>query len=354
MRNVVRLRICFISIALLIASAAGAAEETGIAAHRPIIAGACRACVWGPLAEVVRDAMKPAGYDVQVCYNCNQTDSPRYVAYAWKPKPPTAHNLELGDPPPPNGPVDFGVTESNFLSWIYEGKYLYAKDGPQRQLRLLAMIEDPVYILVAVKKDSGITDLSQLAARKQPLRILTEDDPWVAPILQRYHLTRKEVESRGGKFVNAMGLKKDPSFDVIISSLGSLAANLESNVWYEMSQKFDLRYLDVPRDVLTEIVNTLGGELTEVPYGYLRGVDRRIPTAGRSGQAVYGRADMPDDFAYAVAKALDEQQGLLKWSIRPFSYNVHTVWKNGPVQLHPGAERYYRERGYIEMSPTNK
>lgn len=71
---------------------------------------------------------------------------------------------------------------------------------------------------------------------------------------------------------------------------------------------------------------------------------------GRSGQAIFGRADMPDDFAYAVAKAMDEKQSLLKWAIRPFSYNVHTVWKNGPVKLHPGAERYYREVGYLKSA----
>ena len=115
-----------------------------------------------------------------------------------------------------------------------------------------------------------------------------------------------------------------------------------------MSQKFDLRYLDIEREVLEGIVSTLGGEMMEVPFHYMRGIDRKILSAGRSGHVIYGRADMPDDFAYAAAKALDEKQGLLKWAIRPFSYNVHTVWKNGSVKLHPGAERYYRERGYMK------
>ncbi len=38
---------------------------------------------------------------------------------------------------------------------------------------------------------------------------------------------------------------------------------------------------------------------------------------------------MPGDFAYAVAKALDERQTLLHWSHMPLSYNEHTVWKCG-------------------------
>jgi uncharacterized protein len=336
------------AVASLTALDTALAQNNGFKTRRPIVAAACPTCVWGPLAEIVREALKPQGYDIRICYNCNLLDSPRYVAYAWKPKPLTQHDIEAGDPPPPDGPVDFGITESNFLSWLYEGKQLYASDGPQHQLRLLAMIEDPVYILVAVKSASGVTDLAQLAARKKPLTILSVNDPWVQPILEHYHLTRKEVEAAGGKFESEMALHKPGDFDAIISSLGSLGGNVESNVWYEMSQKFDLRYLALPHDVLQEILASVGGELTRVPRGYLRGVDRPIETVGRSGHAIFGRADMPDDFAYTLAKAMDEKQSLLKWAIRPFSYNVHTVWKNGPVKLHPGAERYYREMGYLK------
>lgn len=125
----------------------------------------------GPVGEIVREALKPAGYDVRICYNCNRLDSPRYVAYAWKPRALTQDEIEVGDPQPPDGPVDFGITETNFLTWLYEGQQLCPKDGAQHQLRLLAMIEDPVYILVAVKAGSGIADLAQLAALKRPLRM---------------------------------------------------------------------------------------------------------------------------------------------------------------------------------------
>jgi len=34
---------------------------------------------------------------------------------------------------------------------------------------------------------------------------------------------------------------------------------------------------------------------------------------------------MPDDFAYAIAKALDEHQQLLQWSQLDYSYNIHNA-----------------------------
>ena len=49
----------------------------GIAAHRPVFGGACKTCPWGVVADVVKAAMKPYGYDVQVCYHCFMADAPR-------------------------------------------------------------------------------------------------------------------------------------------------------------------------------------------------------------------------------------------------------------------------------------
>ena len=49
-----------------------------------------------------------------------------------------------------------------------------------------------------------------------------------------------------------------------------------------------------------------------------------------------------------LAAWLDEHQDELQWKIVNLSYNVHTVWKNFDVPLHPGAARYYKEKGYMK------
>ena len=85
-----------------------------------------------------------------------------------------------------------------------------------------------------------------------------------------------------------------------------------------------------------------------IPNGLLRGITQPIQTVVRSGIAVYCRADAPDDFVYAVARALDERQDLLQWTHLNFSYNNRTVWKALDIPLHPAAARYYRERAYMK------
>src|SRR5204862_1513528 len=45
-------------------------KETGYAARKPIIAGAGPTAPWGAMAEIVKTAMKPYGWDIQICYGC--------------------------------------------------------------------------------------------------------------------------------------------------------------------------------------------------------------------------------------------------------------------------------------------
>src|SRR5258705_13003266 len=82
----------------------------------------------------------------------------------------------------------------------------------------------------------------------------------------------------------------------------------------------------------------------------MRSVDRNIPTVARRAYVVFGRSDAPDEFGYAVARAIDEQQDLWMWAPIPLYYNPRTAWKTNGLPLHPGAERYYRERGYMKSN----
>src|SRR5262245_13995784 len=155
--------------------------ETGIALKKPVFGGACKVCPWGALGEIVRDAMKPYGYDVLICYHCARADAPRIVAGAQMP-PPWRTGLLPGVildsdiPPPPNGPVDFGATSVQNLWWAYSGTHTYAGEGPRKNLRLIANIQSPNYLIVAVKKDSGITDLKQIKDKKLPVRVILDNN----------------------------------------------------------------------------------------------------------------------------------------------------------------------------------
>ena len=123
----------------------------------------------------------------------------------------------------------------------------------------------------------------------------------------------------------------------------------EYNYWMDVAHSNELEFLELPRAFLQEWARQAGYQLKYSPPGLLPGLEKRsIFSAAKTGSAVYGRTDMPAELAYAIAKALDEQQDLLQWTHMNWRYNWRTVWKLFSVPLHPGAEKYYREVGYMK------
>jgi hypothetical protein len=258
-------------------------------------------------------------------------------------------NPGAGALPTPQGPLDFGATSVELLQYAYLGIHDFAKDpeGPRQQLRLVANIQTPNYFMVAVTAKSGITDLRQIADRKMPVKLVARGgatEPINAAVLEHYGLSDAKIKANGG--TTASGYTKGADVDVVMG-WAALTNAPEYALWYQSTQELDLRFLELPAALRSKLAKEFYLEEHEAPL-LLRGVTRRIPTIVRDGTAVYGRTDMPDDFAFTLAKALDEQQERFHWSHMPFSYNPRTVWKAWDVPLHPGAARYYKQRGYMK------
>ena len=336
---------------VLLAPAVLVSGQTGIQEKKPVFGGACKICPWGTMAEVVKEAMQPYGYDVQICYNCNAMDAPRIVSEARMPPPyrPDHAVPEILAPRnvPGLGAIDFGAVAIQFLRDAYRGKGFYAKEKPRTNLRLIANIQHPTYVFVAAKAETGITDLAQIRKKRWPVRILNagvgRDS---SRILAYFGLSKQVIEEAGGHVGNSPEDREN--FDIAIGGGGGMTTAPEWNIWTEISQEHDLQFIELPDNLLAELASEGGQERGTIPVGLYRGITRPIPTVVRTGTAIYGRDDMPEDFAYIVAKAVDEQQQLLQWRHLNFSYNVHTVWNGYEVPLHPGAARYYREKGYMK------
>lgn len=323
--------------------------ETGFGVKKPVMAAACEnGCPWGELGDFVKESMIPFGYEVILCRNCNANLGPGLVSKASYPPELNRSNIADGIIRV-DSRVDFGVTASDFLTRAYFGVDDYKTIGPLPNLRLVAKIEDPFYLLVAVKAESGITSLAQIREKRLPVRVLCMGSPITQPILEYYGITKKDLESWGGSLGNEMAERGNAVFDVIINDIASPANNPESDYWTAFSYKYNLHFIELPDELLNRIAaNVKGTQLVTVKWGLFRGVDRKIKTLGRSGNSVFARDDTPDQAAYDLARAIDLNRAALKWFIRPYSYDPETVWNNDGVPLHPGAERYYREMGYLQ------
>ena len=324
-------------------------STTGIKFKKPVFGGACRLCPWGAMAQVVKDAMQFSGYDVKICHNCNAAAAPVIVSEARVPPPYKVDpgvSVAMAPPNEPGlGPVDFGATAIQFLCSAYDGTGPYENHKPMTNLRLIANIDSRWYLIVAARADTGITDLSQVRQKHWPIRIFAPpNDRIVKTILAYYGLSVESITAAGGYVGQAAADRSN--FDIVIHG-GDLSTAPEWNVWYEVSQKFDLNYIELADPLLATLAKEPQIDRGTIPVGMLRGVERTIPTVVRNGTVIYSRADVPDSFAYDVAKAMDEHQDLLQWTNQNFFYDIHHVWKACDVPLHPGAASYYKSMGYF-------
>src|SRR4051794_9443741 len=337
------------------AQEASAAQKYGVAVKRPILQAACMHCPWGAFGDILKTIMKPYGYDVAVCHTCSGENSVRFVSKRLVSAEINDRQFAQGITTRPDGPIDFGVTQSERVRWAYEGTDSYTKDGPFTNLRAIARIESPAYLMVAAAKSSGITDLKQIREKKMAVRIMVGPSGGILQeVLDYFGINEKDVKAWGGQYYAGNALLNNPSFDLMLG-VGVLSNYPEGNMWYEMSQKKDLVFFQIPEDLRQKLAKEHRAELVDLPFRYLRGMtDEPFHTVGLSGLTVYGRDDLPDQFVTDIAKSLDEKHALIKWANQPFSYDPNTVADGTGVPLHPAAERYYRERGYLKSDVSSR
>src|SRR6266496_1775081 len=189
---------------------AGQATDTKgsptIKAKTPVFAGACKACPWGILAKVTADALSFYGYRTTVCWVCWSNLGPRYMADKTKPVMPPNAQFEVPEyiEPPPDAVPDISATSESNLIDAWNGTGAYAADHkPRRNYRVVAVIRTSTYILAAVSKKSGITNLRQIKDRKEPT--------WIAGgngndlIFQYYGINLDDLRVKGGGLVPPVG-----------------------------------------------------------------------------------------------------------------------------------------------------
>jgi len=331
----------------------------GIEAKKPVFAGACKVCPWGQLAIVVRQAMLRYGYDVHICWTCAAATGPRSMGdkstlqqqFAANSGIDPEANLDdpnafgrLIDTTPPTVP-DISATNENNLMDAWNGVGPYAEDKKKRQnYRVVASILSPQYLVIAVNRKSGITDLSQVKSRRNVWVVASQADA----VLAQYGITQEGLEANGGGFISGNASREMKAAATLWIGGAALANTYEQRMWYEISQMNDLLFLQMDEALIEKLAATGYYERTTMPFGYMRGMERPVATVKRvGGHLIYVRDEAPDDFAYTLAKALDENRALLREQVSPWYYDSDTVAKSR-LPLHPGAIAYYREQGYLK------
>lgn len=201
----------------------------------------------------------------------------------------------------------------------------------------------PNYIQIVATSDSGIKTLSDLKGKSLSVgapRSGTELNS--RAILSAAGMTYKDM----GKveylpFAESVDLMKNRQLNATLQSAGLGVASLK-----DLSTATEIAVVSVPKAV----VDKIGPPFVSVtiPADTYTGQDKDVPTAAVVNYLVTSSA-VSDDLAYQMTRLIFESL--------PELANAHAAGKeiklqaaaNGsPVPLHPGAIRYYKEKGLIK------
>jgi TRAP transporter TAXI family solute receptor len=249
--------------------------------------------------------------------------------------------------------IAFGFSATN--RWAFEKKEPYQADPGTDRLRAVAGGLDIYWLAVIASKKLPITSLADVKEKKIPVKLDTLQvgslgEFGARQLLAAYGIKYDEIKAWGGKVSHTtykimVDKIRDGQSDMIIAVVNPGHPSIT-----EIATFGDVKFLPVTDKVLDELAKA-GYEKTAMPANTFRGQEQAVPY-GAITTVVIARDDLPADAAYTIARTLaDNKEALGQANAALKLFKPEEAWrpaKVGWIPLHPGAERFYREKGWMK------
>ncbi len=240
--------------------------------------------------------------------------------------------------------------------WAYEDGILGSE--PTKNVRSMAggLGNDFVNVLLtrSFVDRTGIRTVEEIVAKKHPVRIAIKangafGELACAKVLEVLGVSYDTVRSWGGSVTQTgsdaiVSLLKDDKADMTIDHVGA-----GQSATTELCMTTDM-FFPVLAGETRKKMNDQGFADAVIPANTWSGQTEAIPSVG-SPQVILVAASLDNDLVYTLTKALcegDEELAKANATLASFDpATAHDILNNG-APLHPGAEQYYREQGYIK------
>lgn len=308
---------------------------------------------------------------VHLVFSTDQVGSSQYVTAAglsqiWQLALPSGSAIDVQPTSPggmaapylfANGAADIAFCNGAPAKWAYEDGNLGkpATKDFRALVGSLSSVSAVNFMTNSFIKKYGYDKIEDVIANKKPIRIGCSpkgsmDYRCVEILLNYLKVTPEDIKSWGGDVINGGGselsdLLKNGKIDMILDHTSSQSASMVQNAMTN-----DLHFTQWKEETLAHF-ETQGFERIKLPANSFQGQTTDVINAG-TPECVFVNKNVSDDVAYILTKAMCENRdALVKMYPSMAPFDPKTCWqpgKVGGVPLHPGAERYYREMGYIK------
>lgn len=250
------------------------------------------------------------------------------------------------------GQSDLGISYGPFLKLAQEGNNDLYKEAFPKLRAICGMTANKLHIVADLGSDAG--DLGALAQAKPGIRVGTGPTGStelfsLTEVLKLYDVSFDDVKEWGGRvdLLNTAG-RTDAWSNRQLDLVNFFINNPASSVIELMAARDGSKLLSIDDAKRDALVEKWGMIKFEIPPGQYPHQDAAVQTVGMP-YVYFTTTDLDADFVYNMTKAIAENQPQLAKTHAAFeAWNPENMHKGLGIELHEGAKRYYRERGWIE------
>ncbi|HEX9206136.1 MAG TPA: TAXI family TRAP transporter solute-binding subunit [Candidatus Deferrimicrobiaceae bacterium] len=243
------------------------------------------------------------------------------------------------------GKSDLALVLGDTLSYGYRGEKLGGFPKPLTNLRVIANIY-PNTIQIVARKDSGVVKLADLKGKKVSVGApgsgteINARQIFAAARMSYHDFGRTDYLS----FSESADQMKNRAIDVTLISSG-----LPNPGILDIATSQEITIVPIEGELLKILdKDTPFFVASVIPKGTYKGQDRDVSSVAIPNFLIT-RADLDEKTVYEITKAMFENlDRLVQAHAAAKGIRLEDAAKGLPVPLHPGAEKYYRERKVIK------
>ena len=249
-----------------------------------------------------------------------------------------------------SGQSDIGISYAPFLKLASEGGNEMYPDAGHPELR--AIFSGTANKLHIVLDPTGeINDLSAIAGKKPPLRVATGPRGStelfsMGETLAEFGVTRKDILDWGGRYDLIGSSERADAWNNRQADLVNFFINNPASAVIELMSGRDAKLISLSDEVRTALAEKWGFQKFTIPAGDYPNQSEDVQTVGLPF-VVFASTNLDEEMVYDLTKSVAENQKRLAESHSAFAdWKPEEMAKGLGIEVHPGAARYYAERGW--------
>jgi len=238
--------------------------------------------------------------------------------------------------------VELALVQSDTLDFAYEGKEVFKEKITS--MSAIAVLY-PEIIQVVVRGDSPIKSFADLKGMKVGVGAPgSGTEANFRQLLDVYGMKKEDVKAQFLSFAESADQFKDKHIDAFI-----VTAGIPNSAIMDISTQHSIRLLSLPADIIGKLTQKYPFlSQAKVPANTYKGQTEDVNTVAVNAVLVASNA-LKEDVVYSLTKALFENQAeLASAHAKGKELSPQTAVKGVSIPFHPGAVKYYKEKGLMK------